>query len=709
MNDQASSLSRADDDTSSSPKRKKIRQKYASRACVACRRSKLKCSGENPCQRCTDNGRRCFYSEDQTAAEALQNLSRPVPVQPSPAALLNGNGSARRSLLPRHESSERRASDASVLTMSMEARMARIETMMEALIHERGMSMTPGGGIEREENGSDAAFSMPALDPIHPALASMGLQSSLALMPSDMMRRSISAATPSTICMGSRALTFPPSQDYHNYLQVFFADFHPFHPCIDEAQFRIRSEHMLASSDLQHTDSCFLALHYIIFACCDILLHVAPPATTNSNSVPGWQWFQIADELAGKRSLAGRGDLSLLQFLLFQTLYFTLANKADLAYNSIGLASRLVFQFGLHRQPSPPDANVFQDYMRLRIFWIIFVTDHRIAVSCGRPESMPESEIDVEDRPGDLYDREIYHKRPMPNSELLRPLNEFVNCAVHWSRLADSVWDLVFSPQALKTELNRKDTTQVDAQIESYLRDVLPQHAPKFGHVQQATFIHTSFNNLRLLLHRRIMTSLQYDAAMGRLCGDVALDTIAHIRVYAAEAKGPSPFRHYMSTCLSSALLVLCTLLVRDLTAPSLNLQAQLQAYTEGFRDAVAMMYDLAQSLLQARHALQAFNEIVDIVSQVVETWQNFGQATQMPESWALAVRNTVPPNVAERLPYRNLVNGSQPEQFSQTTHLDPSLRLPWNEDNMLPVAQTLESWEFELNARNSGSQVLWI
>lgn len=235
-------------------------------------------------------------------------------------------------MLPCHGGIERRASDASVLNMSMEARIIRIESMIEALMHERGMAMTPSGSIEREDNASDAAFAMPALDPIHPALASMGLQPSFALASPDMMRQVTPTTTaPSTVCIAGRTLTFPISHDYHSYLQTFFAHLHPFHPCIDEAQFRNRSEQMLANPNLQHTDSCFLALHYIIFACCDILVHVTPSASNSTTAIPGWQWFQIADELAGKRCLAGRGDWSLLQFLLFQVRAVLLQSHSVLA------------------------------------------------------------------------------------------------------------------------------------------------------------------------------------------------------------------------------------------------------------------------------------------------------------------------------------------------------------------------------------------
>ncbi|KAF2847482.1 hypothetical protein T440DRAFT_481710 [Plenodomus tracheiphilus IPT5] len=175
---------------SSSPKRKKIRQKYAPKACVSCRRSKLKCSGENPCQRCSDNGKRCFFSEDQTAAEALQNLSRLTPTHTTSSTSLDNNGVPPRNPLPRNEALERRESDISMadiplearmarLESTMDARMARIEMMVEALMHDRGMVVPPPAGIDRNESNGDGfryGSSFDSVDPINPALAHIGQQ-----------------------------------------------------------------------------------------------------------------------------------------------------------------------------------------------------------------------------------------------------------------------------------------------------------------------------------------------------------------------------------------------------------------------------------------------------------------------------------------------------------------------------------------------------
>ena len=282
-----------------------------------------------------DNGKRCFFSEDQTAAEALQNLSRPTPALQSQASNTSGNGNSipRRTLMPSDNGTERRASDASTRGMSMEARMARIEAMMEALMRDRGLAMTPMGSIEREDNGSDgfrgdAALSVPPLDPINPALAFMGQPSLFSHEPSDSGNSALpgpgpafNGEPPHLIQVGNKKLPYPSPADYQQYLASFFTDIHLSHPCIDESEFRGRSEHMLASTTIPLQDHQFLALNYSIFACCDILLNVAP---IDTGKPKGWRWLELADDLVDKRSLLnGSGDLTLIQCVLFQVSFWT--------------------------------------------------------------------------------------------------------------------------------------------------------------------------------------------------------------------------------------------------------------------------------------------------------------------------------------------------------------------------------------------------
>jgi len=229
-------------------------------------------------------------------------------------------------MLPRHGSMERRASDASVLGMSMEARMARIEGMMESLIQERGVSATPRGSLERDEAISDGLLSEAAMqaasDLFGPTLAPARRASSKLASP-ERTRHSISVMSPSngadspaTIRVGSTNFSFPHPADYQRYMDFLFNDLNLYYPCINEADFRMRSEHMLAAQTIHSSDICLLALHYIVFACADIAVDSFPVSV--GAKPPGWHWIQAATDLAGQRELSGRGDLSLIQYLVLK-------------------------------------------------------------------------------------------------------------------------------------------------------------------------------------------------------------------------------------------------------------------------------------------------------------------------------------------------------------------------------------------------------
>lgn len=120
----------------------------------------------------------------------------------------------------------------------------------------------------------------------------------------------------STIRVGSSKLPFPNPTEYTAYIEFFFDDINPCHPCANEADFRRRSEKLCAGSSVDNSEVCFLALNYIIFACADVLLGIS--TSGKQRAPPGWQWYLAANELVGGRKVSGRGDFSLVQFLVYE-------------------------------------------------------------------------------------------------------------------------------------------------------------------------------------------------------------------------------------------------------------------------------------------------------------------------------------------------------------------------------------------------------
>lgn len=121
---------------------------------------------------------------------------------------------------------------------------------------------------------------------------------------------------PESIRFGSRALPFPAEPEYSSYLDIIFEDINVCHPCINEADFRSKSQRLLATRRVDLPDACFLALNYILFACADILTNLNP--VQGKPQLPGWRWFLASDELMARRKISGRGDLGLIQFLVYE-------------------------------------------------------------------------------------------------------------------------------------------------------------------------------------------------------------------------------------------------------------------------------------------------------------------------------------------------------------------------------------------------------
>lgn len=161
----------------------------------------------------------------------------------------------------------------------MEARMARIENMMESLMLERGISLTPRISAERDAASSErfhADFLMQIAGEASLAFPSIS-QGELNLDSPQRIRHSVSAINLSsnadaqaTLRVGMKMFAFPSPAEYQKYLGVFFDDIGPYYPCINELEFRINSEKMLSAPSIQADSISLLALNYIVFASVDI-------------------------------------------------------------------------------------------------------------------------------------------------------------------------------------------------------------------------------------------------------------------------------------------------------------------------------------------------------------------------------------------------------------------------------------------------------
>lgn len=211
-------------------------------------------------------------------------------------------------------------------------------------------------------------------------------------------------------------------------------------------------------------------------------------------------------------------------------------------------------------------------------------------------------------------------------------------------------------------------------------------------------------NHLRLLLRRRRMVSLNYGTMDGFVCGGVAMDIVQDIQTYAMEADKPSSYRFHMAFSLGGAIVVLATLLCRDLS--TVDLDRHRPSYTESYHLGMSMLRDLAATLPSARRILDDLRKIVEVVDLVL---QDRTSGVLHHEDFT----NLVPPNMDDLLPYSLLASGTdmdinQPDQTCVTGNMGmPEVEFI-SHRHMTPKAW--DSWDsFELMMTPGGQGVPWV
>ncbi|KAJ8133242.1 hypothetical protein O1611_g380 [Lasiodiplodia mahajangana] len=510
-----------------------------------------------------------------------------------------------------------------------------------------------------------------------------------------------------TMRLGGKSLSFPSEVQYARYLDFIFKDINASHPCLNEMDFRSRSKRLVSTHMLEPSDACFLATNYILFACTDILTDVS--LIQNQNRLPGWQWYLAADDIMCHRKLSGRDGLDLIQLLIFEALYLTYSEKLNAAYNVSGLACRVCFQFGLHQQKLwGADCSPFSQHMRQRLFWTVYFADRRISSSCGRPYGIRDGDIDV-DEPQWIDDEALHPDNPIPILDPDKSFIAYLSCMIAWSKFAGEVWDQAFSATAPDGDELGEKVAVLDARIKYWMdtkfreMPLLPtQDLPKKLQLEQQSMVVTRMNHLRLLLRRRTMISLSYSGSDGRLCGELAMDIVKEMQTHMTVTKIASAFRLYISTALGGAVLILATLLARDLK--TIDLQIYRPSYTDSYRQGISMLRELAVYLISANNILRNLKDVVGVVDLILEKED---QASQTGD-----LSNIMPENMDDVFSYGfidsdlNLVTGTLSDSCEAPANVS-SETFSGVDSNSTLLAPWSISWN-ELAAQNGRSDSTW-
>ncbi|PYI10363.1 fungal-specific transcription factor domain protein [Aspergillus sclerotiicarbonarius CBS 121057] len=218
-------------------------------------------------------------------------------------------------------------------------------------------------------------------------------------------------------------------------------------------------------------------------------------------------------------------DIKTIQLYgMIATYHFHMDDDA-MAYRIIGLAARMCLEMGLHRRDALnkmfPDEEQWPTVVKT--FWTIYSLDRRWSLGTGLPFIIQDEDIDP--------------NLPEPDASLL-----YLKCMISYNRISSKIWYSGLGSEGA-TDIRRDEIGYLDYQILQWYKQVpdglkfYPVESPKHGHGDSANrglrrlrvLLYLRMNQLRILIYRPVLhsaASIAEDKGHAQTVVDVAKDTI---------------------------------------------------------------------------------------------------------------------------------------------------------------------------------------
>ncbi|GKZ62757.1 hypothetical protein AnigIFM50267_010167 [Aspergillus niger] len=218
-------------------------------------------------------------------------------------------------------------------------------------------------------------------------------------------------------------------------------------------------------------------------------------------------------------------DIRTIQLYgMIATFHFHMDDDA-MAYRIIGLAARMCLEMGLHRRDALnkmfPDEDQWPAVVKT--FWTIYSLDRRWSLGTGLPFNIQDEDIDP--------------NLPEPDASL-----PYLKSMISYNRISSKIWYSGLGSEGT-TDIRRDEIGYLDYQILQWYKQVpdalkfYPIESPKSGHVDSANrglrrlrvLLYLRMNQLRILIYRPVLhsaASIAEDKGHAQTVVDVAKDTI---------------------------------------------------------------------------------------------------------------------------------------------------------------------------------------
>ncbi|OAG35204.1 hypothetical protein AYO21_10602 [Fonsecaea monophora] len=410
-------------------------------------------------------------------------------------------------------------------------------------------------------------------------------------------------------------------------LETYFVVINPYYPCLNETQTLAQFENYLQMDEqekLSFDSVQFVAMLHLISS----LLAILEDSSSNSDDeIPGWTGFKRASHLLYHTAWLADGNLATIQTLIIKCTYLLYAEKYNATYDAVGQAVRLCFLIKLHTQSENDQyQSPFETHMRQRVFWALYCLERNVALVCGVPYLIRDSEIQVP-LPSELDDQSLGNTEQVPDESPTYSFIPHLHCTSQWAQLSSQCWDHLFCASA-KWPVDEDFIITMDARIE-YLRNRVPQQLSwrKFAankeHAgdsppymkRQAMILHLRCNHLRLQIRRENILTTEFRTRDVRNILDIATDSVDILHSFHFSPEFGLLSRYMCVTYITGALIAVGGVILGDKLDSSILIAA-----TQTFRRAVDVLRSISVTLRLARSNLKKLERIIDATERIAQT-----------------------------------------------------------------------------------------
>ncbi|KAJ6070968.1 hypothetical protein N7467_012287 [Penicillium canescens] len=487
---------------------RKKRRKYIAKACNECKRRKIKCNGEAPCQRCGRQNIGCIYVENPqrdspNEQENFERLFDQMKAMQDQITLLSASV---RSIASNEHSPIGGVPASSYGLAPTQRSLRRVSTARETTF----------------QGPTTSAFSF---DLAKSSLQQRGIvERAEALDEADMTQEPSPVASPSAPAreLVTHQVLDPlwtlPKTEALRLCRVYEEEMGIMYPVLELPEL-LNQVHLLygpmdraLSTALQPdgqngVDREDVHILRLVFAC-------ALTAEASGRSEQAIALFDSVREVQDN-CVWGPPEIKSIIFLTLVSIFYFQMDEETLAWRTIGIVERMCLEKGLHRRETlnQPAIMAAGKERVLRLFWSIYILDMRWSFGTGMPFSLEDTDIDP------------WLPEPAEKTPYLRVM-------IRYSRIAAKVWKFI-SAFNNTNDIKKDEMNYLDWQVLSWVHaipDSLRLDHPSSAESASATNGSRSLRRLRALLYLRANQ-------LRMLIHRPVLHTAAHIVRYPAESE----------------------------------------------------------------------------------------------------------------------------------------------------------------------------